>query len=137
MLEKLRSAGAVAPRVILADHQPRIGSDMGDGACHVIDAALASLGVATRTGVAISEIDRSGGTFSTGEKIPAATIVWCAGMRANPLTELFPVRRDRFGRVPGDPFMRVGGMADTFSAGDAASPTVYHRHRSLLACNHS
>ena len=137
LLGKLRSAGAAAPQVILADRQPRVGSDMGDGACHVIGEALASLGVATRTGVAISAIDRSGATLSTGEKIPAATIVWCAGMRANPLTELFPVRRDRFDRVPVDRFMRVEGMAGTFAAGDAASTIVDDRHSSVMSCQHA
>jgi len=137
LLGKLRAAGAAAPRVILADHQPRVGSDMGDAACHVIGEALASLGVATRTGVAISAIDRFGATLSTGEKIPAATIVWCAGMRANPLTELFPVRRDRFGRVPVDHFMRVEGMCDTFAAGDAASALVDDRHNSVMSCQHA
>ena len=137
MIGKLRSAGAVAPRVILADRQPRVGSDMGDGACHVIGEALASLGVATRTGVAISAIDRSGATLSTGEKIAAATVVWCAGMRANPLTELFPVRRDRFGRLPVDHFMRVEGMPDTFAAGDVACATVDDRHSSVMSCQHA
>jgi NADH dehydrogenase len=137
MAGKLRSAGAVAPRVILADHQPRIGSDMGDGACHVIGEALASLGVATRTGVAISAIERSGATLSTGEKVSAATIVWCAGMRANPLTELFPVRRDRFGRVPVDHYMQVEGMSDTFAAGDAARAIVDDRHSSVMSCQHA
>ena len=137
LLGKLRAAGAAAPRVILADHQPQVGSDMGDAACHVIGEALASLGVATRTGVAISAIDRFGATLSTGEKIPAATIVWCAGMRANPLTELFPVRRDRFGRVPVDHFMRVEGMCDTFAAGDAASALVDDRHNSVMSCQHA
>jgi len=137
LLGKLRAAGAAAPRVILADHQPRVGSDMGDAACHVIGEALASLGVATRTGVAIRAIDRFGATLSTGEKIPAATIVWCAGMRANPLTELFPVRRDRFGRVPVDHFMRVEGMCDTFAAGDAASALVDDRHNSVMSCQHA
>jgi len=137
LLGKLRAAGAAASRVILADHQPRVGSDMGDAACHVIGEALASLGVATRTGVAISAIDRFGATLSTGEKIPAATIVWCAGMRANPLTELFPVRRDRFGRVPVDHFMRVEGMCDTFAAGDAASALVDDRHNSVMSCQHA
>ena len=137
LLGKLRAAGAAAPRVILADHQPRVGSDMGDAACHVIGEALASLGVATRTGVAISAIDRFGATLSTGEKVPAATIVWCAGMRANPLTELFPVRRDRFGRVPVDHFMRVEGMCDTFAAGDAASALVDDRHNSVMSCQHA
>ena len=137
LLGKLRAAGAAASRVILADHQPRVGSDMGDAACHVIGEALASLGVATRTGVAISAIDRFGATLSTGEKVPAATIVWCAGMRANPLTELFPVRRDRFGRVPVDHFMRVEGMCDTFAAGDAASALVDDRHNSVMSCQHA
>ncbi len=110
---------------------------MGDGACHVIDEALASLGVATRTGVTISAIDGSGATLSTGEKIAAATVVWCAGMRANPLTELFPVRRDRFGRVPVDRFMRVEGMAGTFAAGDAAYTIVDDRHGSVMSCQHA
>jgi NADH dehydrogenase len=137
LLGKLSAAGASAPRVILADHQPRVGSDMGDGACHVIDEALAALGVETRTGVAIRVIDRSGATLSTGEKIRAATIVWCAGMRANPLTELFPVRRDRFGRVPVDHFMRVEGMPDTFAAGDAAYAIVDDRHSSVMSCQHA
>jgi NADH dehydrogenase len=137
MLGRLRSAGAVAPRVILADHQPRVGSDMGDGACDVIEEALASLGVATRTGAAISAIDRAGATLSTGETIPTATIVWCAGMRANPLTELFPIRRDRFGRVPVDRFMRVEGIAGTFAAGDAACATVDDRHNSVMSCQHA
>jgi NADH dehydrogenase len=137
LLGKLRSGGAMAPRVILADHQSRIGSDMGDGACHVIDEALASLGVATRTGVAISAIDGFGATLSTGERIPAATIVWCAGMRANPLTELFPIRRDRFGRVPVDRFMRVEGTPHTFAAGDAAYALVDDRHSSVMSCQHA
>jgi NADH dehydrogenase len=137
MFGKLRAAGAVAPRVILADHQPRIGSDMGEGACDVIDEALASLGVATRTDVAVSAVDQSGATLSTGERIPAATIVWCAGMRANPLSELFPVRRDRFGRVPVDRFMRVEGMPHTFAAGDAAYALVDDRHGSVMSCQHA
>ncbi|MGA7263068.1 MAG: FAD-dependent oxidoreductase [Stellaceae bacterium] len=137
LLGKLRLAGAVAPRVILADHKPQVGSDMGEGACHVIAEALAFLEVVTRTGVAISAIDGSGATLSSGEKIPAATIVWCAGMRANPLTELFPVRHDRFGRVPVDRFMRVEGMAHTFAAGDAAYAIVDDRHSSVMSCQHA
>ena len=98
MLGKLRTrlvrGGRVAetPRVIVADHRPTIGSDMGDGACRVIDEALASLGVATRGGVSVSAVDGAGATLSTGEKIAAATIVWCTGMRANPLAERFPAK---------------------------------------------
>jgi NADH dehydrogenase len=144
MLGKLRNAaeahparGAEAPRVILADHQPRIGSDMGDDACRVIDEALVCLAVATRSGVSVSAIDRTGAMLSTGEKIPAATVVWCAGMRANPLTELFPAERDRFGRVRVDRFLRVEGMADIFAAGDVGALRVDDRHDSVMSCQHA
>ena len=66
----------------------------------MIEKALAALGIATRTGVSVAAVDAAGATLSTGETIVAATVVWCTGMRATPLTELFPVRRDRFGRNP-------------------------------------
>jgi NADH:ubiquinone reductase (H+-translocating) len=140
---KLRTAmgraGRVAevPRVILADHRPVIGSDLGQDACRVIDDALTSLGVETRTGVSISSIDATGATLSTGERIPAATIVWCTGMRASPLTGMIPVNHDRLGRVPVDRFMKVEGIDDIFAAGDVASAMVDDRHASVMSCQHA
>ena len=59
---------------------------MGDSACPVIEQALRSLGIETRTGISIVAIDSTGVTLDSGEMIPAATVVWCAGMSANPLT---------------------------------------------------
>jgi NADH:ubiquinone reductase (H+-translocating) len=126
-----------SPRVILADHRPTIGSDMGAAACRVIDDALASLGVETLVDASISEIDGTGARLSTGEKIPAATVVWCTGMRANPLTEQFPVERDRFGRVPVDRFMKVVGLDDIFAAGDVARATLDELHNSVMSCQHA
>ena len=111
---------------------------MGDGACRVIDEALA----VARSGdpQPVSRSARSmapGLLLSTGEQIAAATIVWCAGMRANPLTERFPAERDRFGRVPVDRFMQVEGMKDIFAAGDAACAIVDDRHSSVMSCQHA
>jgi NADH dehydrogenase len=143
LLGKLRSAlaragrAADSPQVILADHRARVGSDMGDGACRVIEEALASLGVATRAGVSVAAVDGSGATLSTGEKIAAATIVWCTGMRANPLTGRFPAKHDRFGRTPVDRFMKVEGMTDIFAAGDVACAVVDDLHSSVMSCQHA
>src|SRR5262245_6221852 len=96
----LARAGRSAPfRVILADHNRHVGSDMGESARPVIEEALAALGVETRLGVEVVAVSPSGMTLRSGEEIPAAAVVWCAGMRAHPLTERFPVERDRFGRV--------------------------------------
>jgi NADH:ubiquinone reductase (H+-translocating) len=145
LVAKLRSAQARTARprqpaqaqVILADRQRRIGSDMGDGACRVIEEAVASLGIATRTDVSVVAIDETGATLSTGEAIPAATTIWCAGMRANPLTELFPVERDRFGRLPVDQFMKVVGMEHVFVAGDAANALIDPPRQSVMSCQHA
>ncbi|MBV8311177.1 MAG: FAD-dependent oxidoreductase, partial [Planctomycetaceae bacterium] len=107
-------------RVILADHNAWVGSDMGEPARPVIEAALTALEIETRLGTDIASISPSGMTLRSGEEVPAATVVWCAGTRANPLTRLFPVEADRFGRIPVDEFMRVQGVANVFAAGDVA-----------------
>jgi NADH dehydrogenase len=123
-------------RVILADHHPRVGSDMGESARPVIEEALAALGIETQLGVDIVAIGPVGVRLTSGEEIPAATVVWCAGMRANPLTRLFPVEQDHFGRMPVDEFMRVKGVANVFAAGDVAWAMMDDRHASVMSCQH-
>ena len=141
MPEKLRAVLAQANmtrsfRIILADHQPRVGSDMGESARLVIEEALTALGIETRVGIDIASISDSGVMLSSGEEIPAATVVWCAGMRANPMTQLFPVEHDHFGRIPVDAFMRVTGVTNVFAAGDAACVMMDDSHMSVMSCQH-
>jgi NADH:ubiquinone reductase (H+-translocating) len=138
---KLRAALVAAElvrpfRVILADHNRWVGSDMGESARPVIEQALSELGIETRTGVSINRIDGSGVTLASGEMIHAATVVWCAGMQANPLTKLFGVELDRFGRLPVDEFMRVRGVPNVFAAGDVAWALMDRSHVSVMSCQH-
>lgn len=138
-LQSLQSRANVADgkfRVILADHSDHLGSTMGPFAQPVIAEALAALGVETRVGVRVAKIDRSGATLDTGEFIPARTVVWCAGMQADPLTQLFPVERDRWGRLPVDEFLRVNGMPGLFAAGDVAAMLIDGEHLSVMSCQH-
>ncbi len=123
-------------RVILADHNPHVGSDMGESARPVIEEALRSLGIETKLGIEVAAVDRHGVILKSGEQIPAATVVWCAGMRANPLTSMIPVERDRFGRLPVDEFMRVRGVSNMFAAGDSAWAMVDDAHSSVMSCQH-
>jgi len=133
---KLRAAGVTAPRVILADHAPRIGSDMGAEAMPVIEEALSALGVEARGGVSIVAVDARGATLEGGERIEAATVVWCAGMRAHPLTRAFPVECDRLGRLPVDPTLMIAGLAAEFAAGDVASFLIDGTHGCVMSCQH-
>jgi NADH:ubiquinone reductase (H+-translocating) len=124
-------------RVILADHNPFVGSDMGDSARPVIEKALAALGVETRLGIDVVSVNPTGMTLESGEEIAAATVVWCAGMQANPRTRLFPAEPDRFGRIPVDEFMRVKGVANAFAAGDVAWTLMDDTHTSVMSCQHA
>ncbi|MFG1934857.1 NAD(P)/FAD-dependent oxidoreductase [Mycobacterium sp. NPDC048908] len=124
------------PRVILVDHNPLVGSDMGASARPVIEAALASTGVQSRLAVRVTAIDEAGARLSTGEVLDAATVVWCAGMRANPLTADLGVACDRLGRVPVDDHLRVVGVPDVFAAGDVAAARMDDVHLSVMSCQH-
>jgi len=124
------------PRVILADRSERIGSDMGDSARPVIAQALAALRVESRPGVSVAAIDASGVFLASGERIDARTVIWCAGMRANPLTELFPIACDRFGRLPVAPSLKVAGLAHEFAAGDVAWFAIDGTHSCVMSCQH-
>lgn len=124
------------PRVVLVDHHAWAGSDMGESARPVIEEALQAEGIETRLGAGVESITAAGVRFQSGEELPAATVVWCAGMRANPLTERFPVERDRLGRVPVDEFLRVRGVANVFAAGDAAWMMLDAHHVSVMSCQH-
>lgn len=122
--------------VTLADHSDHIGSNMGPDAQPVIAEALKALGVQTRVGVSVASFSAQGATLTTGETLAAATVVWCVGMRASPLTALFPVERDRWGRLPVDVFLRVKGIEHVFAAGDSAAATVDPKHASVMSCQH-
>jgi NADH dehydrogenase len=141
LIDRLRTIAArdksgETPRVILADRNRLVGSDMGDSARPVIEQALAALGVEMRLGIEVAAVDAAGVTLQGGEKLAAATVIWCAGMRANPLTELIPVERDPWGRLPVDEFLRVRGVPHVFAAGDSASVLLDEGHASVMSCQH-
>lgn len=126
----------VTPRVIVVDRNPHVGSDMGESARPVIEDALARNNIETVTGVGVSAVDRHGVTLSTGEVVPAGTVVWCAGMRASPLAAQLGVPCDRLGRVPVDDYLRVEGVAGVFAAGDVAAARMDDEHLSVMSCQH-
>jgi NADH dehydrogenase len=123
-------------RVLLVDHNPKVGSDMGDAARPVISEALSDNGVEMLMGTGVSAVGADSVTLSTGEVVPASTVVWCAGMKASPLAAQLPVERDRLGRLPVDDYLRVRGVPGIFAAGDVATAQMDDEHRSVMSCQH-
>ena len=133
---RLRTLFGRDGRVVLVDRNAHVGSDMGASARPVIARALADNGVEIRTSVSVDEVSADGVALSSGERLPAATVVWCAGMRASPLTEQLPVPRDRLGRVAVDDHLRVIGVPSIFAAGDVAAARMDDEHLSVMSCQH-
>ena len=79
----------------------------------------------------IAEIDADRIRLTSGEAITTRTVIWCAGMRANPLAAQFGVQLDHLGRLPVDEYLRVVGVSGVFAAGDVAALSVDDNHMSV------
>jgi NADH dehydrogenase len=127
-----------AIRVVIVERGDAIAPDMGPHPRPVIENALRELGVETRLGVGVAALDAAGVTLADGARIDTATVIWAAGMRANPLTAQVPAERDGFGRLLVDRNLRVAEVPTVFATGDAAraaSDTV--GHYALMSCQHA
>ena len=135
MPDRLARAGITGSRrILLVDPNATVGTTIGAHARPVIETALAALDVETRLGVRVVSVEAAGIHLSSGEFIPAQTVIWCAGMRASRLAQNFPGARDRLGRLLVDPFMRVADLPGVFAAGDVASSVVDGLHPTVMSC---
>jgi NADH dehydrogenase len=134
MPNRLARAGIVNPRVILIDPNLVVGAAIGESGRPVVDEALSVLGVETRLGVKVGAIEAAGIKLTNGEFIATRTVVWCAGMKASPLTESLAGERDRYGRLAVDQFMRAISLPNVFAAGDAAVCKIDGTHPTVMSC---
>ncbi|MES5485892.1 FAD-dependent oxidoreductase [Bradyrhizobium sp. INPA03-11B] len=135
MPAKLAGAGITGDhRVILIDPNRVVGATFGAYGRPVINEALAALGIETRLNVRVSAVGADSITLSSGEIIPAATVVWCGGMRASPLAATLPAERDKLGRLVVDHCIRVEGLPGVFAAGDVAACLIDGEHPTVMSC---
>jgi NADH:quinone reductase (non-electrogenic) len=94
--------------------------------------SLIRLGVRPRTGVQVTGVDAEGVTLSSergSERIAARTVIWAAGVEANPLGRLLHEKTgaeiDRAGRLRVEPDCTLPGHAEIFVIGDLAD----YRHQ--------
>ncbi|WP_284086495.1 NAD(P)/FAD-dependent oxidoreductase [Acinetobacter pittii] len=139
MPERLRSIlGETDIRVVLVDSSTEIGAAMGDQAATVIREALTELGVEGKAGLRVTSLDASGVTLSNGEKIETETVIWTAGMRANPLTSQVTGEKDNLGRILGDAYLHAPEAKNVFVTGDTVKvPTDDLGNFNVMSCQHA
>lgn len=108
------------PRWLLLDIADRVLPELDPRLSRTADRVLRQRGVDVRTGHSVKEATRDGVLLDTGESVPTRTLVWCVGVRPDPLVSAvgLPVER---GRLVVGPDLMVPDHPDVYAAGDAAA----------------
>ncbi len=107
-------------RVMLVEAGSRVLAAFPPALSTAAQAALQRLHVEVRLGTPVSNCNESGVTIGD-EHLPAATIIWAAGVAASAAAHWLGVEKDRIGRVPVGPDLTVPGHPEIFVIGDTAS----------------
>jgi NADH:ubiquinone reductase (H+-translocating) len=107
-------------RWMLLDTAPRLLPELSERLSRTADRVLRRRGVEVRTGQSVAEALDGFVQLSTGEKVPTRTLIWCVGVRADPLVNGLDLDTTR-GRLVVDEFMSVPGAADIYACGDCAA----------------
>jgi len=100
-----------APKIL-----PEIPSRLGDYAARELE----QRGVEIHVNTMLESVSTDGVVLAGGQNIPTRTLVWTAGVAANPLLRELGLPLDERQRVEVDEFLRVRGHKHVWSLGDCA-----------------
>ncbi len=107
-------------RWMLVDTAPRLLPELDERLSRTADRVLRRRGVEVLTGGSVTEASDGYVQLSTGDKVPTRSLVWCVGVRADPLVDGLDLGTNR-GRLDVDPFLKVPGAQDMWACGDCAA----------------
>ncbi|QNP74389.1 NAD(P)/FAD-dependent oxidoreductase [Streptomyces roseirectus] len=111
---------ALTTRWLLVDVAPRILPELDERLSRTATRVLGERGVEVRTGTSVKEATGDGVLLTDGESVPTRTLVWCVGVRPDPLAESLGLPLER-GRVLVEPTLQVPGRPEVFACGDVAA----------------
>jgi NADH dehydrogenase len=105
---------------ILVDAAPTILSEIPRSLGEYAARQLSGRGVDIRVGTTLEAVEPHAAVLSDGDHILTSTVVWTAGVRANPANELFGLPLDERGRVKVEPTLQVEDLPHVWALGDGA-----------------
>ena len=108
-------------RWMLLDNASRLLPELDPRLSRTADRVLRRRGVEVCTGQSVAAaLDGRWVQLSTGEKVATYSLIWCVGVRADPLVTGLDLDTNR-GRLVVDEFMSVPGAPDIYACGDCAA----------------
>ncbi len=108
-------------RWVLVEAKDRIMPEVPKGLSEFAARELRARGIEVRTETTVKVITERDATLSDGERIPARTVVWTAGVKPSPAVGKLGLPLDEGGRVVVDRTMRVDGYEHVWAIGDCAA----------------
>lgn len=112
--------GVPRPRWLLIDIAERVLPELDPRLSRIASRTLERRGVQVRTGTSVEEATHEGVLLTDGEMVPTRTLVWCVGVRPDPLVADLGLPTEQ-GRLAVDEYLRVPGHPEVFACGDAAA----------------
>lgn len=119
----LRGYRRVTPakvRLVLIQDAERLLDDMDPGLASYALSVLRKKGVEVRLRCRVTRVLDNALETDEGEVIPTRTLVWTAGIRANPVIEALPLEKDPVGRIRVNEYLEVPGLPGVYALGDNA-----------------
>lgn len=120
LVADFRHIDPASARVLLVEAMPRILLAFPEELARRARAALRRLGVEVRTAAPVERVDAEGVVIG-GERLPARTVIWAAGVKPSPAGAWLAAPVDRAGRVVVEEGLTVQGHREVFAIGDTAS----------------
>ena len=119
-------------RWVLLDQAPRVLPGLSHRLSAVAHRTLTGRGVDIRTGTSVDEATTGGVRLSDGTFVPTRSLIWCVGVRPDPVVEQLGLPATR-GRLMVDEYLAVPGHPDVFACGDIAAVPDLTRRGELTA----
>jgi len=110
-------------RIILYEHSPHLLAPFKPKLRDYAHKELERRGIEVHTGMGVQEVGPNEITIASGEKVKTHTLVWAAGLEANPVTTSLGIELAPGGRIPVDANLQVKDHAGVFAIGDVAAAT--------------
>jgi NADH:ubiquinone reductase (H+-translocating) len=107
-------------RWMLLDTSPRVLAQLDPRLSRTAERVLRRRGVEVRTGQSVATALEDSVQLSTGDKVPTRSLIWCVGVRADPLVADIDLATDR-GRLVVDELMAVPDAPGIYACGDCAA----------------
>ncbi|PRY29632.1 NAD(P)/FAD-dependent oxidoreductase [Pseudosporangium ferrugineum] len=108
------------PRWLLVDTADRVLPSLDVRLAHAADEVLRRRGVEVLLESSVKQATPDGVHLSDGDFVPTRSLIWCVGVRPDPLVAGLGLATDH-GRLVVDEFLNVPAMPDVYACGDAAA----------------